>query len=203
MISLNHLFVIPVTGADQGRVCLVCKAQSSPAVVAFIKPEQGKTLQDLDHAMELIEAIEMLDRSDETLRKFVVIKTEAEMVIGPDGKLREQLNEELRQEIIALANQKGFTVPIAVLPAGGLPDTIPKELDMEAENSVMFYRNRQTDAEFVFNSLSFKDRDVSAPPTPSTLLDTTSLTTLTSIPASAPLTTSETFKKLEDVAAKL
>jgi hypothetical protein len=180
MFSLIHLFVIPITGADRGRICLVCKAQSSPAVVAFIKPQEGVALADMADAMELLDAIDLLKRDDEPLRKYVVFKTEASLVTHPDGKVTEEFSEEFKSEVTALAKARRLKFPLAALPSGGLPDTLPSEITRNTENAVMFYRHRQTDDDLLFSNVSFRDRG------PEDLMET-----------------SRTFLKLQEAANKL
>ena len=186
MNAISMFNVIPVTGPHQGqgRICYICELGSAPVAVAFIKPQsaQGTTL---------LEAIQKLYEKHRSLQAFIVFLATSE--------------EGLKQKLRALAEEKKLTVPLTVLPEGGLPDSIP--VSPEAENAVLLYRGRQIVKKL--ENVNFETPFFFPPGSSSNLIGLSANAPLDSPPtalgvdAKTPLDSSATFMELDEAAADM
>ncbi len=122
MNVLNHLYVVPITGPNQGRgsTCYVCQLGSSSVIAAFIKlnsPERDTYIKE----------VQTLYDKNPALHAFVVILSEPNM--------------QLEQELKALTDREKLTIPLTVLdPTAGLPDSIP--INPAADYTLLLYRGK-------------------------------------------------------------
>ena len=125
MNILPHVYVVPVTGPNEGRgvTCYVCQLGSAPVIAAFIKPNYSQLLT-------YFETVQKLFEKHSALQAFIVILS------GPDENLMQTLRE--------IANEQKLTVPLTVLdPEAGLPESLP--INREADVTVLLYRGRHVE----------------------------------------------------------
>jgi len=143
VVTLPMIYVLPLTGPDQklGRICLICRAQSAPAVAAFVKPAVGEKVRTSIRILNLIGAIQALCDRHAPLQGTVVINAQDQVVMESNGDRRETVRQPFRDEVNALAKEASRSILFANVPLGGFPDSVP--VDPAADNTILFFRNRQ------------------------------------------------------------
>src|SRR5439155_9675507 len=113
---------IPIAGPNRGRgrTCYVCKFGSAPVIAAFIRPDSIE-LEDL------VNALQALSRSNAELRIFIVFLSSED--------------SEFNTRISDIAERNHLTIPLNVLPEGGLPPSLG--VNLQTDNTFLFYRGRQ------------------------------------------------------------
>ena len=127
MTTVSMFDVIAVTGTSHNgsRFCLVCSLGSAPVMVAFVQPSA------LDKP-GLLEALQVISDTYKLLQVVVVC------LAAPSDALEQKLRE--------IAEVKKLRIPLAVLPNGELPASLP--VNPSAENTVLLYRGRRIRRQF-------------------------------------------------------
>jgi hypothetical protein len=142
------IYALPLTGPDRklGRICLICRAQSAPAVAAFVRPAVGENVRTSTRIVNLIGIIQALCDRHAPLQGAVVINAQDEVVMESNGETKESVRQPFHDDVDALAKVASTSILLASAPLGGFPDSVP--VDPAAGNTILFFRNRQLSATF-------------------------------------------------------